>query len=242
MARRRRVRARRRALRVPPPANTRRWSCATATSGSAARGSARRSTTVNTLDRAACSLGLDAFDQRAVDDALLALDGTATKSSLGANAVLGASLGGGSGRRRLGGPAAVALGGGPQRARAADADDERDQRGRARRQRARAPGIHGDARRCRVVLRRAPLGCRGLPRAEGAAAREGPGHRRRRRRRVRARDRDRVRGPRMAASRDREGGPRPPATTSPSRWIRRCPSSRATVATASRAPIEAPTT
>ncbi len=37
-------------------------------------------------------MGLDAFDQRAVDDALLALDGTATKSSLGANAVLGASL------------------------------------------------------------------------------------------------------------------------------------------------------
>ena len=37
-------------------------------------------------------LGLDAFDQRAVDDALLALDGTATKASLGANAVLGASL------------------------------------------------------------------------------------------------------------------------------------------------------
>ena len=37
-------------------------------------------------------LGLDAFDQRVVDDALLALDGTATKASLGANAVLGASL------------------------------------------------------------------------------------------------------------------------------------------------------
>ena len=37
-------------------------------------------------------LGLDAFDQRAVDGSLLALDGTATKASLGANAVLGASL------------------------------------------------------------------------------------------------------------------------------------------------------
>jgi enolase len=37
-------------------------------------------------------LGLDAFDQRGVDRALIDLDGTATKSSLGANAVLGVSL------------------------------------------------------------------------------------------------------------------------------------------------------
>jgi enolase len=37
--------------------------------------------------------GLDGFDQRGVDQALLDLDGTATKSALGANAVLGTSLG-----------------------------------------------------------------------------------------------------------------------------------------------------
>ena len=36
--------------------------------------------------------GLDAFDQRGVDRALIDLDGTATKSALGANAVLGVSL------------------------------------------------------------------------------------------------------------------------------------------------------
>jgi len=36
--------------------------------------------------------GLDALDQRAVDRALIDLDGTATKSGLGANAVLGVSL------------------------------------------------------------------------------------------------------------------------------------------------------
>ena len=36
--------------------------------------------------------GLDAFDQRGVDGALLDLDGTATKSAMGANAVLGVSL------------------------------------------------------------------------------------------------------------------------------------------------------
>jgi enolase len=36
--------------------------------------------------------GMDAFDQRGVDRALTDLDGTADKSALGANAVLGASL------------------------------------------------------------------------------------------------------------------------------------------------------
>jgi len=37
-------------------------------------------------------VGLDADDQRALDDALVALDGTPTKSRLGANAILGCSL------------------------------------------------------------------------------------------------------------------------------------------------------
>ncbi len=37
-------------------------------------------------------IGMDALDQRAVDDALIALDGTANKSNLGANALLGVSL------------------------------------------------------------------------------------------------------------------------------------------------------
>ncbi|MGZ4147769.1 MAG: phosphopyruvate hydratase, partial [Actinomycetota bacterium] len=36
--------------------------------------------------------GLDGFDQRGVDRALLDLDGTADKSALGANAILGVSL------------------------------------------------------------------------------------------------------------------------------------------------------
>src|SRR6478735_7973320 len=36
--------------------------------------------------------GMDAFDQRAVDRAMLDLDGTPTKSALGANAILGVSL------------------------------------------------------------------------------------------------------------------------------------------------------
>jgi enolase len=37
-------------------------------------------------------LGMDAADQRAVDEAMLALDGTENKSKLGANAILGVSL------------------------------------------------------------------------------------------------------------------------------------------------------
>jgi Enolase len=36
--------------------------------------------------------GLDALDQRRIDDTLIALDGTESKSRLGANAILGASL------------------------------------------------------------------------------------------------------------------------------------------------------
>src|SRR6185312_1489825 len=37
-------------------------------------------------------VGLDADDQRVLDEALIALDGTPTKSRLGANAILGCSL------------------------------------------------------------------------------------------------------------------------------------------------------
>ena len=41
---------------------------------------------------AAAAIGLDAADQRALDEALIALDGTPNKSRLGANAILGVSL------------------------------------------------------------------------------------------------------------------------------------------------------
>ena len=37
-------------------------------------------------------IGMDAFDQRAVDAALIAADGTPNKTNLGANAILGVSL------------------------------------------------------------------------------------------------------------------------------------------------------
>jgi enolase len=41
---------------------------------------------------ATAAIGLDASDQRALDEALIALDGTPDKSRLGANAILGVSL------------------------------------------------------------------------------------------------------------------------------------------------------
>jgi enolase 1/2/3 len=47
----------------------------------------------NVNDAIAAALrGMDAFDQRGIDDALLDLDGTASKRALGANAILGVSL------------------------------------------------------------------------------------------------------------------------------------------------------
>jgi enolase len=52
-----------------------------------------RRAVANVNDRIADALmGFDAFDQRGVDAALLALDGTDAKSELGANAVLGVSM------------------------------------------------------------------------------------------------------------------------------------------------------
>ena len=37
-------------------------------------------------------IGMDAFDQRAIDSLMINLDGTPNKSKLGANAILGVSL------------------------------------------------------------------------------------------------------------------------------------------------------
>ena len=75
-------------------------------------------------------VGLDAFDQRAVDAALIAADGTPNKTKLGANAILGSSH-----RRprrcRVGGPVAVPVLGRRQRPPAAHAHDEHPQRRRA---------------------------------------------------------------------------------------------------------------
>ena len=85
-------RPRRRAVRAPPPARSRRSSCATATArATAARASSRPSATSTARSRRR-STGLDAADQREVDRLLIELDGTPNKAHLGANAILGVSL------------------------------------------------------------------------------------------------------------------------------------------------------
>ena len=79
------------APRAPPPASARRWSCATAATASRGKGVLRAVAHVNgEIADAVC--GLDALDQRAVDHAMIDLDGTPDKGRLGANALLAVSL------------------------------------------------------------------------------------------------------------------------------------------------------
>ena len=78
-------------------------------------------------------VGLDAFDQRAVDAALIAADGTPNKTKLGANAILGVSLAVAR-AAAVGGPVAVPVPGRRQCPPAAHAHDEHPQRRRACRQ------------------------------------------------------------------------------------------------------------
>jgi len=53
-------------------------------------------------DLAQALVGMDAGDQRALDRAMIALDGTETKGKLGANAILGVSLRCGKDSRQMG--------------------------------------------------------------------------------------------------------------------------------------------
>ena len=76
---------------APPPAPSRPWSCATAASATSAR-ACRRPSTASSTTIAGAVVGLDADDQRLVDQTMLDLDGTPNKAKLGANAILGVSL------------------------------------------------------------------------------------------------------------------------------------------------------
>ena len=78
--------------------------------------------------------GMEAEEQRRLDRTLIELDGTASKSRLGANAILGVSLASAESRGRGGRPAALPLCRRPRRACAARADDECAERRRACRQ------------------------------------------------------------------------------------------------------------
>ena len=94
-------------------------------------------------------VGLDAADQRVLDDELFALDGTDNSGRLGANAILGVSLAAAKAvaeecglplYRYVGGANAHVLPG---------AADERAERRRARRQQRRHPGVHARCRSAR---------------------------------------------------------------------------------------------
>ena len=113
--------------------------------------------------------GLEPPISAALDEAMIALDGTDGKTRLGANAILGVSMAARARRRRGGGRAAVALPGRRGGEPAARADDERPQRRRPRRQSGRLPGVHDRAGRRRLVRGGDADGRRGLPRAPAHA-------------------------------------------------------------------------
>ena len=162
--------------------------------------------------------GLDALDQRAVDAAMIDLDGTPDKGRLGANAMLAVSLAsakaladdlelplyrsiGGTNAHALPVPMLNVLNGG------AHADELR-----------RLPGVHADARGCGLLQRGAALGDGDLPRAAlhpgRARALDGGGRRGWLRPRPAA-QRGRGEAPRSRRSRSPAGCR---ATRSPWRW------------------------
>ena len=77
--------------RARRPGNSRPPSCATAATPGRARASRQAVANVNG-EIAEAVKGRDAFDQRGLDEALIALDGTPNKARLGANAILAVSL------------------------------------------------------------------------------------------------------------------------------------------------------
>ena len=102
---------------------------------------------------------------------MIELDGTPTKSRLGANAILAVSLAAGQGRGRGSRVAALPP---PRRlgsAAAAGSDDEHHQRRRACRQQRRHSGVHDCSGRRADLLGSAALGRRSVPRAEGCCRR-----------------------------------------------------------------------
>ena len=77
---------------APPPARSRRSSCATATRAATAARACRRPSAPCSTQIGPELVGFEASEQRLVDQAMLDLDGTDNKASLGANAILGVSL------------------------------------------------------------------------------------------------------------------------------------------------------
>jgi len=113
--------------------------------------------------------GLEAYDQRAVDLALIDLDSTADKSRLGANSIVGVSLRRTRGRLRCC-DAALPLCRRSRRPRPAGAHDERAERWRAFGQQRRFSRVHDRPGRRRLVCRGSPVGFRDLPRTSPGPA------------------------------------------------------------------------
>src|SRR5215203_2895772 len=86
--------------------------------------------------------GLDALDQTLVDETMIGLDGTATKSKLGANAILAVSL-----------ATAIPICRRGEGKDAAGTGDEYSERRCACGQQRRLPGVHGHARGRRDIRR-----------------------------------------------------------------------------------------
>ena len=155
-----------RCLRAPRPAAARRSSCATATRRAiGGKGVLKAVEHVNT-EICEAIIGVDATEQSFVDKTLIDLDGTENKSRLGANAMLAVSLAVAKAAAEESGLPLHRYIGGAARDGDAGADDERDQRRRARGQRARPAGIHDHSARHADVPRGAALRRRSVPDAE----------------------------------------------------------------------------
>ena len=128
--------------------------------------------------------GMDASNQRLIDQSMIALDGTPNKSKLGANAILAVSMACSARRGADAGDSALPLPGRRERVRAADADAERAERRRACRLQRGLSGVHDHARGRGALQRGAALGRGDLPHAQGRAEEEGLQHRGGRRGRI----------------------------------------------------------
>ena len=111
-------------------------------------------------------IGMDPARQAEIDRLMIDLDGTPTKSKLGANAILGVSMAVARAAAMAAELPLYAYLGGTGAVRLPVPHDEHPQRRQARRQQRGLSGVHGHARRCAELRRGTPLRGRDLPRPE----------------------------------------------------------------------------
>ena len=112
-------------------------------------------------------IGMDPARQAEIDRLMIDLDGTPTKSKLGANAILGVSMAVARAAAAAAELPLYAYLGGAGAVRLPVPHDEHPQRRQARRQQRGLPGVHGDADRRAELRRGAALRGRDFPRPEG---------------------------------------------------------------------------